>query len=229
MIKTILSILLSATLVSCCKQGTKFFCIDAEIAKALDGDTLTVAFSPDGVSLEHFSTGIVKDGKFHLEGIVDNCTIGYIWSNTPGSNINSLFFIEKGNVRICVDSTSCRITGTPINDRYNTVKDSIAYYLPQLEEFEELYYSIPLDNNELRHLSATGLARQERLIDYLRRTAMENIGNTMGLYMIVAYNELFTTTELCALKESIPHSLVDGGKSPFYNVISDILRERLGF
>jgi hypothetical protein len=52
------------------------------------------------------------------------------------------------------------------------------------------------------------------------------MGNMFGLYMLVAYSDLFTSTELKQLIAGIPTSSIDRSNNSLYDVIVAISSER---
>lgn len=189
-----------------------------------DGDTIVLAFSSNGAELERVASCVVRNGKFSFNGDVEGCKIGYIYNSNGG--MCSLFFIEPGCIEMQVDSLSCRAWGTYFNDLNNSVKDSIDHYVAALDEIEEQFCSQALDVAEMVRLGCRGYNVQNGVIAFLRRTVNENIGNLFGLYMLVAYSDLFNAQEYSFLVERVPQSCIDRENNPFYDIALDILSVR---
>ena len=214
---------LSLSLASCCnRQGT--FHLDGYIANANDGDTVIVARLSDDVGLEELARCIVESGKFHTQGNIGCCEPAYLHYNTTMSNGCRFFFIEEGRMKATIDSSGCRVSGTPMNDLNNGIEDTTKSYISQLEEIEELYYSKELDEKELIRLGVCGLELQEKYINYLRGVIEENIRTPLGLYLLAVYNPFFSAEEFCSLFERIPHDMVNGGNKPFYVIAALIAK-----
>ena len=113
-----------------------------------------------------------------------------------------------------------------LKERYLIIEDSIRLYVGELERIEELYYTQNVSNEELVQLSIAGLELQEGLRGYIRKTVYDNIKNTLGLYMLAAYNEFFTTEELEMLIRKIPTSATYRNENPFYDIIIGEVREK---
>ena len=166
------------------------------------------------------------NNRFRIEGNVEYVEPAYLYSNTTGGRDCTLFFIEKGEMALFADSTGCRVVGTPLNNLYSSIKDTITLYVAGLEEIEHHYYSKELDEQQLAYLSAQGLTLQERLVNYLRNVTRENIHTPLGLYLLVVYNELFTTVELRELSRIVPPYIINGCNIPFYKTLTTIIEER---
>ena len=189
-----------------------------------DGDTIVLAFSGNGAELERVASCVVRNGKFSFNGDVEGCKIGYVYNTNDGKC--SLFFIEAGSIDMKMDSLSCCVWGTFSNDLNNGVKDSISHYIDALEDIEEQFCSQALDAAEMVNLGCRGYNIQNGLIAFLRRTVNDNIENLFGLYMLVAYSDLFTAQELSFLVERVPRSCIDRDNNPLYDVALDIMNVR---
>ena len=215
---------LSLSLASCCnRQGT--FHLDGYIADANNGDTIIIARQYDGGGFEELARCIVEGGEFHIRGNIDCCEPVYLRYNTAKSNVYPMFFIEEGRMKVSIDSSGCRVSGTPMNDLNNGIEDTTKSYISQLEEIEGLYYSKELNEKELIRLGLCGLELQEKYISYLRGVIEENIHTPLGLYLLSVYNSLFSAEEFCSLFERIPHDIVNGGNRPFYAAAALIAKE----
>lgn len=217
--------IMAITLLSCNKKEENYS-ITGHIDNCSYGDSITLAYSPNGVLLEEISRSAIKDGKFAFNGYVDNNKIAYICYKGENRDICSMFFLEKGDTEIFIDSTQCLVKGTRLNNLSNVLDDSIRYYISRLEVIEEQYYSDSLSEDEFTRLGAEGLNLQEHLVNYLQKTVHENIGNLFGLYMLVVYNDFFTSEELDKLIAQIPPSSIDKTNNPLYDIIVGIAQER---
>lgn len=223
--KPILQFLLLICLSSCGKVD-KTFSIHGHIENATEGDTIGIAsFTGDTVLVE-VAHCTVKGKRFSLQGIVEHPTPLYLRYKEQNCYHYHMFFIEKGDIGISIDTTGCRVTGTPLNDLRNSIEDSITSYLAKLSEIEKLYYTTELNAGQLARLSACGLNLQERLVSYLHTVVKENIHNPVGLYLLVVYNRLFATEELNTLIKQIPDSIIFGSNIPFHTTLTAILEER---
>ena len=217
--------LIALLLLSCSERKEKYNIV-GYIDNCNNGDSIQLAYSPNGVTLEEISQSYINDKKFAFNGYIENSKIAYICYKSSKQNICSMFFLEKGNINIKIDTTKCLVTGTPLNNLSNTIDDSIKYYIERLEKIEELYYSDILNDEEFAQLGAEGFNLQERLVSYLKQIIQENIGNLLGLYLLVVYNDFFTSEELSTLVSKIPPSSIDKENNPLYDIIIGIAQER---
>ena len=210
-------------MLSCCSSADVYH-IDGYIDCADDGDTVTILHLDNENSHESLSQAIVKDGKFYFDGTVNGCVIANIHVSARGKELCSTFFIEKGKIELHVADSSIKATGTPFNELYNIIEDSITYYTGRLDEIEDICCSEVPDCRLLAQLGAAGIGLQEKLVDFLHRRITENIGNPLGFYMFVVYGELFTTDEPRSLIKRIPPYPAYTSNNPFYEIIMQTTR-----
>ena len=223
--KPILLLLLLLCLSSCGKVD-KTFSIHGHIENATEGDTIGIAsFTGDTVLVE-VAHCTVKGKRFSLQGIVEHPTPFYLRYKEQNSYRYHMFFIEKGDIGISIDTSGCRVAGTPLNDLRNSIEETVYSYIDRLSEIEKLYYTTELNAGQLARLSACGLNLQERLVAYLHTAVKENIHNPLGLYLLLAYSPLFTMQELETLMEQIPDSIIVGSNIPFYKTVTNVIEER---
>ena len=126
----------------------------------------------------------------------------------------------------CVGDSSILFADPILKERYLAIEERIGFYVAELEKIEKLYYTENVSSDSLVRLSVTGFELQEELRDYIKSIISDNIGNSLGMYMLVVYEELFTTAELQSLIREIPISAIDGNNSYLYNMIMSIATER---
>ncbi|MBQ5895126.1 MAG: DUF4369 domain-containing protein [Bacteroidaceae bacterium] len=222
----VISFALIFLLLSSCGERKERYNIAGRIENSDGIDSVTLACSPNGISLDKISTSAVVNGQFAFNGYIENAGIAYICYDSHEHDVCSMFFLEKGDTEIFIDSTRLLAKGTPLNNLNNIIDDSIKYYIAKLGIIEEQYYSYSLSDDEFARLGAEGFNLQERLVEYLRMTIQENAGNLLGLYMLVVYNDFFTPEELDRLIAQIPPSSIDRKNNPLYDIIVGIAQER---
>ena len=89
---------------------------------------------------------LVKDGKFFYEGIISRKPF-LAWIRSPENNkmLSVNFVIEAGDIRICVTNWAEKavVSGTPINEDYNTYMVNRKGGLDSLLYFFNKYASYP--------------------------------------------------------------------------------------
>ena len=209
-----------------CHDTDDTYSIDGSAKHIADGEVVTITTFGDGDTLSSLAQCEVKDGRFHVDGIADCGKVAYISCRGTRESAGSLFFIEKGEIEIHFDTVACHVTGTPLNELYSIIEDSIGLYIAVLDKIENRYYAIDGKNDELVHLSVEGLLLQEKLVNYIKGAIENNIHNPLGLYLLAVYNELFSTAELTSLIERIP-TFVTNSNIPYYIRIAEAAEKRI--
>ena len=211
---------------TCCDSQENRFCIDGCVKNMPDGDTVTLVRITGATASEEIDHAIIKEGYFHMHGIVGHSEPLYLRYNIAQEHVYSLFFIENGDINVLIDTAGCKIWGTPLNDLRNSIEDSITFHIARLAEIEKLYYSTELDSGQLVRLGVCGLGFQEQLVTYLHGVIKENIHNPLGLYLLAVHTPLFSTRELSNLKGEIQDVIIDSGNVPFYDAVMATVKER---
>ena len=213
-------------LLSSCGKTTGNYSIDGNVSSIANVGTVTLSTFNDSGSISPLVHCAVENGRFCINGTADECKAAYVSCIISGKEVGSILFIENGKIEVSLDTLTCRIGGTPLNELHNAVEDSIAFYIARLDNIEKQYYDRGKSETELMQLAVQGLALQEALVGYLRRTIEENVVNPFGLYMLVVYDGLFSDAELRSLIARIPTATTHSGITPFYNMLLTIAENR---
>ncbi len=209
-----------------CNRPHETFGIRGYIENAADEDTIMIVRFTGAPVLEEVAHCTVKGRKFTMQGTAGHPGPLYLRYKADDGYRHSMFFMEEGELEIVIDTSGCRVTGTLLNDLRNSIEDTLNSHLVRLCDIERLYYSTELDAEQLARLSACGLNLQEMLVSYFHTVVKENIHNPIGLYLLVVYNQIFTTEELDTFINQIPNSLIVGSNIPFYKRVTNIVEER---
>ena len=180
--------------------------INGECESANDGDTIFI--TSDFSSGEPFAHGIVKDGKFSVEGIIDTPTLCIAYAkNGP----NTTFFIEPGTVKVAISDnlSKDKVGGTPMNENWQIVMDSTVIIGSEIERAGQLLYNSPNDiSSEERTATVARIEKlQGRFAKFIKRYAEENISNHFGVFMLIYYQDVFAPEDLLSLIGRLPDEL----------------------
>ena len=172
-----------------------------------NGDTIFVTndFST-GKPIAH---GIVKDGKFTVEGNIDSPTLCIAYSKT--GNVNTTFFVEPGTVKLSLGDmpSKTKVGGTPMNEKWQTIMDSTLVIGLEMNRIGEQLYQSPQDLSP-EEKSAT-IARleilQAKFASFIKRYTEKNISNHFGMFMILYYQDVMQPEEILALVSRMPSEL----------------------
>ena len=172
-----------------------------------NGDTIFVTndFST-GKPIAH---GIVKDGKFTVEGNIDSPTLCIAYSKT--GNVNTTFFVEPGTVKLSLGDmpSKTKVGGTPMNEKWQTIMDSTLVIGLEMNRIGEQLYQSPQDLSP-EEKSAT-IARMEilqaKFASFIKRYAEKNITNHFGMFMLLYFQDVMQPEEILSLVSRMPSEL----------------------
>ena len=115
-------------------------CCKVEGTVALhDGATLLITpcvadstLTGDAEQTPPTDTVTVTDGRFLWQTVVDTARLYRIWPSHAPQHYAS-FFAERGTISISIDSTAIRISGTPLNDQWQALNDTVADYAQRID------------------------------------------------------------------------------------------------
>ena len=180
--------------------------INGECDLLSNGDTIFI--TNDFSSGKPFAHGIIKDGKFTIEGTIDSPALCIAYSR---SGANATFFVEPGTVEVKIgDSPSnTKVGGTGMNDKWQTIMDSTLVIGAEMNRVGQLLYS-PSNDISPEEKSAA-MARIENLQGkfnkFIKRYTEQNITNSFGMFMVLYYQDSFSPEELMSLISRMPEEL----------------------
>lgn len=170
-----------------------------------DGDTIFI--TNDFATGKPFANGIVKDGRFSVEGTIDTPTLCIAYSK---SGLSTTFFVEPGTIDIkLINTAKAKVGGTPMNDKWQTVMDSTRLIGTEMDRIGQFLYSSQgtISPEEKAEAMARIEKLQGRFAAFIKRYAEENISNQFGMFMLLYYQELFSPEDLLSLAGKLPAEL----------------------
>lgn len=149
-----------------------------------DGDTLfaTIDFY-DGTP---FDTAVVKNGKFRFSGRTDSVRQCLIYC-ADNETVNALLFLEPGEIslKLSIVPEKTRVGGTHINNAWQQLTDSIAYFAEHVNILLAQYYNDDTSSEEKTQLLGKISKHSNRINDCICKVTEENINNELGYYLIL--------------------------------------------
>lgn len=179
--------------------------IAGECSGMNDGDTIFI--TNDFATGKPFANGIVKDGRFSVEGTIDTPTLCIAYSK---SGLSTTFFVEPGTIDIkLINTAKAKVGGTPMNDKWQTVMDSTRLIGTEMDRIGQFIYSSQgtISPEEKAEAMARIEKLQGRFAAFIKRYAEENISNQFGMFMLLYYQELFSPEDLLSLASKLPAEL----------------------
>ncbi len=194
--------------------------ITGSIEGAVDGDTVLLGYSSNGVDFTTVSKSIIENGEFHFQGKQDGCKIYYIGYENGEVPIYALFFLEGGDIKADIGTNYSNIVGSPMNDLNIEIEEKLESYVMKMLNYQDiLYRDSTLTAEEKAELDNKNFVAQNEAMAYVQDAIRENINNMMGLFLLVQYSDLFDNKELAELLAAVPEENRDSDNNPLYEIL----------
>ncbi len=223
--KKILSIFALLVALASCTGGSDYT-ISGIIDGAIDGDSVQLGYSVDGINFTTVQSTTIEGGKFHFSGKVDGSKIYYIGYNYTDPPIYSLLFLEGGNITAEISPAGSVTLGSPSNDLNAEIEKNLTQYVNTIYDCQmQLYSDTLLPDTTKAALSLKAMEAQRDASLYIKDIIDKNIGSIVGLFLLVQYADLFDKEELDRLVASIPQENIDRNNNCLYDILCEIQSE----
>ena len=197
-----------AAISACAPEGA--YTINGSSECLNDGDTVYVA-QRHGREFVNLDTAIVNAGTFAFTGVKEATEPCYIL--VPAKQIRQLFFLEGGKMTATVDSTCCKVSGSPSNDVYNEVNPVLDSLWDNMNNAWRGYFA-PTTTDEMREEMVK--IHDARTLEYAKaagEATLKNIGNPVGLYYLKEQGFRFEVETLHEIFEAIDTNILAADES----------------
>ena len=176
----------TACLMTACQSNT--YKITGTIEGLEPSDTLYLTYDMETGAPS--DTIIVENGRFSMEGQADSVKLAMIYSARHNER-NANFFIEPGEIHITISEqhTESRVGGTPCNEQWQELLDSVVTIGKRINVVAEHIYGNTVSKEEQER----GMARIEKMekhfADVVVNFARKNIKNEFGYFLLTFYPE----------------------------------------
>lgn len=175
-------------------------------------------------------SAVIKDGKYTFKGDVPNldyCSV-YLRSDNPNEPaiIYATVALEKGVINIFTDGNNkTRVSGTPLNDSYQSFTNEYKGYMDTLQEKYTLLDKVKkneLDTSavDLDNVQASIRECREKMMALNRDYVKNNINNPAVWYLYL-YNAVASEDSIDGKKELIAGANEYTKSLPIYKVIAE--------
>ena len=206
MTKAILKGLVLSLLIPVFSCQNNEFTFTGKIEGMQDGDSVFINRFTN-TEWEMYDTLIVKNSEFSMTGKADSCEILSYWiRNNNGSYFQGFFFSEPGKITLNADDEKSVIGGTPLNDLYQQISDSLDGFSKRFSElggFGDMPKELAQAEDQAE-LARKSEALQQEVKAYLQKQITENADNQVGLFLTLTNANLFAPEEMEQLIASLP-------------------------
>lgn len=216
-------LLIIITLFGCSQEYT----ITGSINGAIDGDSVILGYSTDGVDFTVTDRTVIENGQFHFSGKTDGSKIYYIGYEQSIEPMYLLFFLEGGNISINMSGEESTVNGTPSNDLNTEIEGHIMKYVNRMLGADfQLQMDEELSDSAIAQLELTISEARRDAMQYIKGMIEDNNESIVSLYMLVQYSDLFTIEELEQLSDKIPSENIDRSNNCLYDILIETINER---
>jgi thiol-disulfide isomerase/thioredoxin len=173
-------------LMSCQQQGPGAYNIVGTTQGINDGDTLYL--TTDVVTGDPIDSVVVKGGKFKLNGKTDSISFAVLYSKKT-TQLNVPFFLEPGKIMINLSTEpgKSRISGSGINNNWQTLTDTLTNYSKRMQEFMASHSAENMDDAQRASANAQLQAMEQSTMEYVVSMAERNINNELGFFLVTNF------------------------------------------
>ena len=167
-----------------------------------DGDTLLMGTNFNEGQRD---TLIVKDGKFHFEGVADSADLCII--SSPKHSVDAAFFREPGTIEITLNTNgSPKVSGTKANEAWQKLNEEQQAFSQKMEELVKPLYTENLDSAQQQAIYDQFSELQKEMQNKIVETAENNIDNVLGFFLLtqIANNDVMSSEKAVELLGKMP-------------------------
>lgn len=206
-ISVLAAMVIVGVLTACQPKNTDNYTLSGTATGMADGDTLFLVTDLENGNPSE--TLLVHQGRFHLEGHVDNPTLCFL-VNSDQRGVLGPFFLEPGTINIDYEQQSgeSHVSGTNMNEALQALNDSVIHYGSRMNDILATLYSSSPTQEEQQAATAQIAMLTNSMNGCMYRTAEQNIGNELG-YAILTYfdNDNFSREQLRSLISKMPEEM----------------------
>lgn len=198
-------VLAAAALMAACGGAPKEYTVSGTVEGAQDGETVYLRVR-EGRQMVNLDSAVIANGKFTFKGQQDTArSIQLLYpGQEAGKGLSLNFYLENGQINIALTQNNDKVTGTPLNDRYQPYRDQLSLLNAERKQLVEQSNDSTLTEEQVNALRDKFYACMDRT-DSLEKVIMnENITNLIGVEILKSTYYALNLDELEALVPQIP-------------------------
>ena len=183
---SILCSLLAIMMTSCQSNSYK---LSGTVEGLSDGDTLLL--TSDMINGEPSDTIILKGNSFSFKGEAEEETALCMIYSATNNEINAAFIREPGEITVKLSATpgASRVGGTPCNDEWQRLNDSVMVIGKEINRIAEHLYANNMTQKEQQRSMNEIEKLNKRFAQVVIETTEKNIKNEFGYFLLTYYPE----------------------------------------
>lgn len=193
----------ASVLVSC---GGKGYTVTGAVAGASDGDSLFI-MERVGRDFQKVDSTVIAQGKFTFKGEQEIPVNRYLVYTDDEKPMYVDFFLENGAIQVSLGEGKDAVTGTPLNDAYQTFKDEMQEIIAGQRAIYQSLSNPDLTDEEKEAKMAEYREIEANMIEAVKSGIDKNIHSHLGAYLIGQYNYYLDYADLEPMLEKMPADL----------------------
>ena len=196
--------LAAAALMAACGGAPKGYTVSGTVEGAQDGDTVYLRYW-EKRQMVYQDSAVITNGKFTFKGQQDTARYIQVFCTGPEVKRHSAnFYLENGQINIELTEQIDKVTGSPLNDRYQPYREQWAALDTELKQLNEQTKDTTLSEEQRSVIREKYNACMDRGEELQKTILNENITNLIGVQMLKDFYYALDLEELEVLVPQIP-------------------------
>ena len=197
-------VLTAAALLAACGGAPKGYTVSGTVEGAQDGDTVYLRVR-EGRQMVNIDSAVIANGQFTFKGQQDTArSIQLLYPGKEGKGLSLSFYLENGQINVALNKENDKVTGSPLNDRYQPYRDQFQVLENERKQLVEQFNDTTLTDDQKSALRDKFINVSDRVDSLMKVVMNENITNLIGVEMLKNLYYSLDLTELEALVPQIP-------------------------
>ena len=197
-------VLAAAALMAACGGAPKGYTVSGTVEGAQDGETVYLRVR-EGRQMVNVDSAVIANGKFTFKGQQDTArSIQLLYPGTEGNGLSLSFYLENGQINVALTKENDKVTGSPLNDRYQPYRDQFQLLEAERKQLLENFEDTTLTDEQKDVIREKFINISDRTDSLLKVVMNENITNLIGVEILKNTYYSLELAELEALVPQIP-------------------------
>lgn len=196
--------LAAAAVMAACGGAPKGYTVSGTVEGAQDGETVYLRVR-EGRQMVNVDSAVIANGKFTFKGQQDTArSIQLLYPGTEGNGLSLSFYLENGQINVALTKENDKVTGSPLNDRYQPYRDQFQLLEAERKQLLENFEDTTLTDEQKDVIREKFINISDRTDSLLKVVMNENITNLIGVEILKNTYYSLELAELEALVPQIP-------------------------
>lgn len=196
--------LAAAAVMAACGGAPKGYTVSGTVEGAQDGETVYLRVR-EGRQMVNVDSAVIANGKFTFKGQQDTArSIQLLYPGTEGNGLSLSFYLENGQINVALTKENDKVTGSPLNDRYQPYRDQFQLLEAERKQLLENFEDTTLTDEQKNVIREKFINISDRTDSLLKVVMNENITNLIGVEILKNTYYSLELAELEALVPQIP-------------------------